>query len=134
MNSKVTRIAFLAGAVYFTCMAAAHFFGFKIPVLFVYFDTPFYAYQDKIISFAVCAYIALFILAARSRSNAPAAITVLAITAIGLSAVNLSPDLTDLLTAKQSTTPYWLQTGMISGYVILLCVLYFKDGKPNENE
>jgi hypothetical protein len=60
MNSKPTKYAFLAGVAYFCCMAFAHFFGVKVPVLFVYYDTPFYAYQDKIISFAVCAYIALF--------------------------------------------------------------------------
>ena len=65
MNSQFTRYAFLAGAAYFMFMAIAHFFGIKVPVLFVYWDTPFYAYQDKIISFAVCAYVALFCLRTR---------------------------------------------------------------------
>ncbi len=47
-------------------MAVAHFFEIKVPILFVYYDTPYYAYQDKIISFAVVAYICLFASAARS--------------------------------------------------------------------
>ena len=76
--------------IYFSCMALAHYFGFKVPVLFVYYDTPFFAYQDKIISFSVCAYIALFALATRSRENAFVAIIVLFLTGIGLSSVNLS--------------------------------------------
>ncbi len=129
MNSKLTQYTFLAGVAYFSCMAIAHFFGIKVPVLFVYYDTPFYAYQDKIISFAVCAYIGLFYLASRNRENAPVAIIVLALTALGLSAVNLSPDLNELLTDTQTTTPYWLQTAMIYGYTFLLTILYFRDRK-----
>jgi hypothetical protein len=55
-------------------MSIAHFFGLKLPILFVYYDTPYYAYQDKIISFAVVAYICLFVSAARSRDVVPAAL------------------------------------------------------------
>ena len=129
MNSKLTNYAFLAGVAYFTCMAVAHFFGIKVPVLFIYYDTPFYAYQDKIISFAVCAYIGLFYLATRSRENALVAMVVLALTALGLSAVNLSSALRHVLTEGQSTTAYWIQTLMIFGYLALLVVLYRLDGK-----
>lgn len=129
MNSQRTKIAFLSGAVYFCCMAIAHFFSFKYPVLFVYYDTPFYAYQDKIISFAVCAYIALFISASQHRAAALYAIVVLAITVLGLGAVNLSSELASVLKDGQSTMPYWLQTGAIACYLLLLIVLYSKDGK-----
>jgi len=129
MNSQVTKYAFLSGAIYFFFMAVAHFFSIKVPVLFVYYDTPFYAYQDKIISFAVCAYIALFYSASQFRPVALNAIIVLAITVIGLSYVNISGDLASILSAEQSTLVYWLQTGAIAGYVVLLCALYIKDGK-----
>lgn len=131
MNSKITEIAFLGGAAYFVCMAVAHFFGIKLPVLFVYYDTPFYAYQDKIISFAVCAYVALFYSASRHRDVALTAIIVLALTVLGLSAVNVSSALASVLNAAQSTMPYWLQTGAITCYLIVLVVLYIKDGKPS---
>jgi len=128
MNSQVTKYAFLSGAIYFFFMAVAHFFSIKVPVLFVYYDTPFYAYQDKIISFAVCAYIALFYSASQFRPVALNAIIVLAITVLGLSYVNISDDLVSILQAEQSTLFYWLQTGAIACYVVLLCVLYIKDG------
>lgn len=129
MNSQLTKYAFLAGAAYFCCMATAHFFSFKVPVLFVYYDTPFYAYQDKIISFAVCSYIALFYSASQYRPVALNAIIVLAITVVGLSSVNLSGALASVLQDGQSTTPYWLQTVAIAFYLVVLLVLYIKDGK-----
>ena len=129
MNSKLTKYAFLSGVAYFCCMAIAHYFSIKVPVLFVYYDTPFYAYQDKIISFAVCAYIALFYSASQHRSVALNAIIVLAITVLGLSSVNMSNTLTMVLREGQSTTPYWLQTGAIFSYLVALVVLYIKDGK-----
>lgn len=129
MNSKITRYTFTAGAIYFFFMAVAHFFSIKVPVLFVYYDTPFHAYQDKIISFAVCAYIGLFYSAAKLREVAPVAIIVLFITIIGLATVNLSDALTNLLLPHQSTLPYWLQTIAIAGYAGLLSFLYLRDGK-----
>lgn len=129
MNSQLTKYAFLSGAAYFCCMAVAHFFSLKLPILFIYYDTPFYAYQDKIISFAVCAYIALFYSASRHRSVALNAIIVLAITVAGLSSVNLSDSLASVLQEGQSTMPYWLQTGTIALYLTLLLTLYIKDGK-----
>ena len=129
MNSKLTQYAFLAGVAYFCCMAIAHFFGIKVPVLFVYYDTPFYAYQDKIIAFAVCAYIGLFYSASNNRAVALNAIIVLAITVLGLCSVNLSDALASVLQDGQSTLPYWLQTAAIAGYFFLLLGLYIKDGR-----
>lgn len=129
MNSKLTKYAFLAGVAYFCCMAVAHYFSIKVPVLFVYYDAPFYAYQDKIISFAVCAYIALFYSASQNRSVALSAIIVLAVTVLGLSSVNFSGALASVLQEGQSTTPYWLQTGAIAFYLVVLLALYIKDGK-----
>ena len=129
MNSQLTKYAFLSGAAYFCCMAVAHFFSFKVPVLFVYYDTPFHAYQDKIISFAVCAYIALFYSASQHRAVALNAIIVLAITVLGLSSVNSSNALASVLQEGQSTVPYWLQTGAIAIYLSVLLILYIRDGK-----
>ncbi len=129
MNSQLTKYAFLSGAAYFCCMAIAHFFSIKVPILFVYYDTPFYAYQDKIISFSVCAYIALFYSASQHRVVALNAIIVLAITVLGLSFVNVSDDLASVIQEGQSTIPYWLQTGAIAFYLATLLFLYIKDGK-----
>jgi hypothetical protein len=129
MNSKLLKYSLLFGCVYFVSMAIAHFFGLKFPLLFVYFDTAFYAYQDKIISFAVTAYVALFYLASRDRKNVPAALTVLGLTTLGLSFINVSADLSEVMTAGQTILPYWLQTAFIASYFLALLALYVRDGK-----
>ena len=108
---------------YFCCMAVAHFFGLKYPLLFVYYDVPFHAYQDKIISFAVVAYVCLFANAALHRSGVPAAVVALGVTVLGLSAVNVSDALRSVLDGR-STLAYWLQTGLIAAYFALLLGLY----------
>jgi ABC-type enterochelin transport system permease subunit len=127
MPSSLTRWAFLAGAVYFLCMATAHFFSFKYPLLFVYWDTPFYAYQDKIISFSVIAYAGLFYLASRSREAATIASLVMVLTVIGLAAVNLSSDLALVLDPNQSTWAYWVQTALFASYAMVLVILTVRD-------
>lgn len=131
MNSSLTRLALLAGCAYFTCMAVAHFFGIKIPILFVYYDTPFHAYQDKIISFAVTAYIGLWYVASKSRDAMPVVLIVLGLTVLGLASVNMSSTLNELLAEGQTTAPYWLQTIMIAGYWIALLVLWRRDGRTS---
>ena len=127
MNSPLLKYALLVGVVYFACMAVAHYFGIKQPLLFIYYDTPFYAYQDKIISFAVIAYAALFYSAAYSRAVVPAALVVLGITVLGLASINRSEDLRTVLAEGQTTTPYWVQTGVITVYFVLLLLLYIRD-------
>lgn len=129
MNSSLLRYGLLAGAVYFICMAAAHYIGIKQPLLFVYYDTPYYAYQDKIISFAVVSYVALFYSAAYHRAIVPAALAVLGITVLGLASVNVSDALAGVLQEGQSTTPYWMQTGLIAMYFTVLLILYLRDRK-----
>lgn len=121
MTAKtLLRTLLLAGVGYFCAMAAAHFFGLKWPVLFVYYDTPFHAYQDKIISFAVQAYAGLFWQAAREPSAVPVALGVLALTVAGLSHVTLSGALAQVLQPGQPTWPYWAQIAMIAGYLAAL--------------
>ncbi len=129
MNSPLLRYSLLALVAYFCCMSLAHYFGIKLPLLFVYYDTPFYAYQDKIISFSVVSYIALFYTAANNRSVVPAALTVLGITVLGLASINVSEDLTLVLEEGQTTLAYWVQTGLFGGLFVVLIMLYLRDGK-----
>ena len=123
MGGHLLSLLLWAGAAYFCCMAVAHFFGIKLPILFVYYDTPFYAYQDKIISFAVVAYICLFVSAARSPDAVAPALVAIWVTVAGLCAVNLSDALRSVLSGK-STAMYWLQTGAIAVYALCLTVLW----------
>lgn len=120
ISGRILKLLLWAGVAYFCCMAVAHFFGIKVPILFVYYDTPYYAYQDKIISFVVVAYICLFASAARSGEVAFALVAIW-VTVLGLCAVNLSDALHSVLGGK-STLPYWLQTVAIAAYALCLTI------------
>jgi hypothetical protein len=122
LADRLLRWSLWAGVAYFCCMAAAHYLGLKVPLLFVYYDTPFHAYQDKIIAFAVVAYVCLFATAARHRVAVPAALVALGVTVAGLASVNLSDALAAVLDGR-STAAYWLQTGLIAAYFLWLLAL-----------
>ena len=121
---KLSDILFLVNAIYFVAMATAHFFGLKYPVLFIYYDVAFYAYQDKIISFAVCAYVLLFFEAYRNTSIRMSAIILMYITSLGLTLVNVSEALDVALKVDQSKLPYWIQTIAIYGITVSLHVTH----------
>jgi transcriptional regulator of nitric oxide reductase len=109
-------------------MAIAHFFSIKLPILFVYYDVPFHAYQDKIISFCVVTYSIFFYGAYQNRVLAPYAILSMIATVLGLSLINFSGDLKSVLNGG-TTTMYWLQTGMIALILVWLAVFYMRAKK-----
>ena len=74
-------------------------------------------------------YVALFYSAAYHRAVVPAALAVLGITVLGLASVNVSDALAGVLQEGQSTTPYWMQTGLIAMYFTVLLILYLRDRK-----
>jgi hypothetical protein len=128
VNATILKYSLWCGVAYFCCMAVAHFFGLKYPLLFVYYDVPYHAYQDKIISFAVVAYVCLFATAARQRAVVPAALVSLAVTVAGLALVNGSAALASVLDGRP-TTAYWIQTGLIAGYLAWLLVFYLRSAR-----
>lgn len=125
MSESILKVCLLAGVAYFCCMSAAHFIGFKVPLLFIYFDVPSNHYQDMIISFCAFTYAVLFFEAFRHRAAVPAALVALGGTVAGLSAVNASPALSSMLDGA-ATTAYWIQTAMIAGYLAVMIVLHLK--------
>ena len=110
---------------FFFCMGAAHFTGLKWPVLFVYRDTPFYAYQDKIIAFTLITYIALFFGASQHRVMVPYALISIWGTVLGLAAVNVSPELHEVL--DHGTFRYWIITAAFGALAALLSALWWQD-------
>ncbi len=129
-DELILKYSFLVCTFYFVCMAIAHFFGIKLPILFVYYDTPFYAYQDKIISFCVVTYAIFFFGAYKNLSIAPYAILSMIATVLGLSLINFSDALKSVLDGG-TTIFYWLQTGMITSILVWLLVFYLRTKKSN---
>ena len=76
-----------------------------------------------LISFAVITYVILFFAAYQNRALAPHAILSLFTTVVGLSLVNSSDALNEVINGA-STGAYWLQTAMIAGLVVWLSVFY----------
>ena len=115
---------------YFICMSVAHFFSFKYPILFIYWDTPFYAYQDKIISFCAALYAALFYEAfADPEHLSGLAARSMLITTIGLSLVNVSDELNQVLDPKNNNLMfYWAQTIFISFIGMWLTFWRYRSG------
>ncbi len=50
-NTLILKGLLLAGAFYFLAVSVAHMLAIKVPLLFVYYNVPSHAYQDRIISF-----------------------------------------------------------------------------------
>jgi len=118
------RLLLWVCVIFFVCMGSAHFIGLKWPVLFVYFDTPFHAYQDRIIAFTLVTYAALFTAAARDRAVVPFALVSIWSTVAGLAYINASPELAAVLAEGQSTLLYWLQTAAFGALALVLTGLY----------
>ena len=57
---KTYRALLLICAVYFVAVSLAHQLGYKMPMLFIFYDVPTERYQDLIISFLSLGWAALF--------------------------------------------------------------------------
>ncbi|MFV0411408.1 MAG: hypothetical protein ACK5LJ_17435 [Paracoccus sp. (in: a-proteobacteria)] len=119
------RQLLLICVAFFALMGLAHFFSVKLPVLFVYWNTPFHAYQDKIISFTLITYIALFWGASRHRVMVPYALISIWGTVLGLVMVNRSNALAEVLEGR-GTWAYWLITLAFAGLAMVLSVLWWQ--------
>ncbi len=126
--SILLRSLLLLISAYFLAMASAHFLGLKYPLLFVYFDVPFYAYQDRIIAATLVPYAIMFFAASRHKLLLPYALVALWITIFSLSYINQSAELA-LVLDGQSTLVYWLQTGAFAALALILTLLTIKE-KP----
>ena len=129
-NDQILKYSLLVCTGYFICMSLAHFFGIKLPILFIYYDVPFYEYQDKVISFAVVTYALLFYAASQNRALTRYTIASLLATVLGLSFINLSEALNTVIEGA-TTTYYWIQTGMIAVIAIWITVFYLRSKKNN---
>ena len=128
MNNKfMLKILLFAGFAYFFAMAAAHMVGWKIPGLFIYFDIPSYAYQDRIISVLAMGWSLFFLQSglnpARNRSTVRTILTAGLLALVGLSINTAGLDFS-LLNPQASVTVIWIQIAALFIYLLLLTVAY----------
>lgn len=133
---NILKYLLLLGAVYFLGISVAHLLSLKIPGLFVYFNVPSYAYQDKIISFlafgwAVSLFVA-FMNPIANKSIIKSFIIAGLGAIIGLSTINLSADFNEL-TKNINRNIFWAETIILSIYLFVLAIFYFLVTHKNKN-
>jgi hypothetical protein len=128
-NSPI-RIPLFIGAGYFLLVSIAHAFEYKIPGLFIYFNVPSYAYQDKIISLLAFGWSVFFYYAAKTISkNAVKAILVCGIAAIiMLFTINFSGELTRI-SGNKNVLVFNIQAGIFVLYWLWIAFAYGKIGR-----
>jgi len=130
---KILKWSLLTGAVYFFLVSAAHIAGIKVPVLFIYFSLPSYAYQDKIISFLAFGW-AMFLFSGfiGLKNNSLDSVKYILFSGagaiIGLSVVNISAEVKELSSIGDSLA-FWLQTLFLFIYLLWLAVFYYQAKK-----
>ena len=129
INTVIFRWSLLLGSIYFLGVAIFHMIGFKIPILFIYFDVPSSTYQDRIISFLAFGWSVFFFSAySNPQQNVMVVKAILisgAFAIIGLSVINVNTDFHNLSQNIQVGT-FWIETIGFFIYWLLLLVLYFR--------
>ena len=132
VNFIIFKWSLLIGAIYFFLVSIVHMFGFKIPVLFIYFDVPSYTYQDKIISF-LCFGWSIFLFTAfinplKNIDLVKATLIAGSGAIVGLCIINLRTDFSEL-SQNISVSRFWVETVGLSIYLIWLILFYLRSKK-----
>ena len=126
---KILKWSLFAGGIYFILISIVHLIGIKIPGLYIYFNVPSYAYQDKITSFLTFGWAVFFIQAShdpKKNIHLVRSILIAGLAAIlVLSYINLSTNFNDL-SPNINITVYWIQVGVLTIYLFWLGVYYRK--------
>jgi hypothetical protein len=129
---RILKWSLFAGALYFFSVSVVHMLGFKIPVLFIYFNVTSYAYQDRIISFLAFGW-AVFLFTAftdpqKNSALVKAILVAGAGTLIGVSIINSATDF-QALDPVINVTVFWLEAAGLFVYWLLLVVFHFRSSK-----
>jgi len=128
-NTIMLKWSLLLGSIYFFGVAVVHMIGFKIPILFIYYNVPSYAYQDRLFSVLAFGWSAFFFTAftnpRRFSAFVKAILTSGAYAIVGLSAINVTTDFNNL-NLNIKVWMFWIETAGLFVYWLLLLVLYFR--------
>ena len=133
-NGSILKYSLLAGALYFLAVAAVHMLGIKAPMLFVYFNVPSYAYQDRIISFLAFGWsVFLFTVFRDPVKNVDLVKAILVAGSgaiISLSIINSKTDF-QALSPDINVTIFWWETAGLLFYLLWLTLFYFLSQREN---
>ena len=119
----VLRWSLRLGAAYFVAVTAAHWAGFKVPGLFIYYSIPSYHYLDRGIGTLSFGW-AVFMWAASSElSLTPAVLIAGAAGILGFSLITLSHEVASLA-RPQDLSAFWVEIILLAAYVVWLAVWF----------
>jgi hypothetical protein len=129
---RILKWSLFAGALYFFSVSVVHMLGLKVPVLFIYFNVPSYAYQDRIISFLAFGW-AVFLFTAFTDSQKNSALVKAILVAgagalIGVSIINLTTDFQSL-DPNINVSIFWLEAAGLFVYWLWLVIFHFRSSK-----
>ena len=133
-NTRTLKYSLLAGAIYFASVATVHLLGIKLPILFVYFNVPSHAYQDRIISFMAFGWAAwLFTTSTdpiKYRAMAKAILIAGAVAIAELSLINATTDFQSFSSSIRVET-FWVETFGLFIYWLWLVVFFYRSKTNN---
>lgn len=121
------RLALVVGALYFLGVAVAHFTSFKVPGLYVYFNVPSHAYQDRIIGALALGWAILLFTAygnpLRNLALVRGLVTAGACAVIALAAINATTDF-EALAPTADVRIFWAEWAALLFYLLWLTAAY----------
>jgi hypothetical protein len=134
-SQRILQLSLFAGVIYFLLVSVAHMLGVKVPFLFIYYNIPSYVYQDRIISFLSFGWaMFLFSGAMNVKKNMVEIVKYVLFAGvgavIGLCIINLSTNFNDS-SANMNVFTFWLETILLSAYLVWLTVFYWKARRTN---
>lgn len=131
-DQKILKGLLFAGAVYFAAISTVHMLGIKVPMLFIFFNVPSNAYQDRIISFLAFGW-AVFLFTAFTDPQKNSALVKAILVAgagalIGLSIINSFTDFQSLDPAI-NVNIFWLETAGVFAYWLSLVIFYVRSNR-----
>ena len=132
IHNQILKWSLFAGALYFFSISVVHMLGIKVPMLFIYFNVPSNAYQDRIISFLAFGW-SVFLFTAFTNPQKRSALVKAVLVAgagalIGLCINNLFTDFQSF-SSDINVNVFWLETTGILIYWLWLVIFYFLSAK-----
>lgn len=128
-NTTILKWSLLLGSIFFLGVAIVHMIGLKIPIFFIYYDVPSYAYQDRIISFFAFGWSVFFFFAFLNPKQHIILVRAILISGafaiIGLSIINTITDFNSL-SPDINVRTFWIETVGLFIYWLWLIVFYFR--------
>jgi hypothetical protein len=132
-NLRILKWSLFAGALYFFLISVVHLLGIKAPILYIYFNVPSNAYQDRIISFLAFGWAVFLFTAFTDPQKQVALVNATLVAGAGaLVGLAINNGVTGFQDYGMDINPavFWLETAGVFVYWLWLVVFTRRAVKP----